>query len=97
MEIRNLGQENRGSFGVMTKYCVDGKMDCSIFFAKGMLGQCTTITHFRPCEKNHEDGELVSSFRLTRHMEKSFKEMLDKVGKLSEEEKNKYINTSYRS
>jgi len=95
MEIKNLGKENRGSFGIMTKYCIDGKMHCSEFFAKGILGRCITLTHFRSCDGSCEGGVILDESAIDYGKKRIFKEMISKVEALNEAERNKYIEATF--
>jgi len=78
MEIKKIGTEDRGSFGHMTKFCIDDKMHFSEFFANGVLGKLVTLTHFRPCDGKCDKGEVVDE-RSFDYKKWVLEEMLEKI------------------
>jgi hypothetical protein len=95
MEIKKLRTEDRGSFGIMTKFCVDDKMHFSEFFANGVLGKLVTLTHFRPCDGRCGKGEILDEHSFGYRKKKLLEEMIEKI-----EEKRcmevKFVKGGYR-
>ena len=80
MEIKKLGTEDRRSFGIMTKYCVDKRMHFSEFFAEGVLGKSVTLTHFWPCDgKRCDKGEILDEHSFGYSKQRILEKMMEEI------------------